>query len=630
MSSSNPNAEYVAINGMLGALDPHSVLFDPDQVRQFAEAIKNRFFGIGIVLDGWGDVPFVKEVRNGGPAAEAGVAACDQIFAIDGRSAAGLSFEQLIGLLRGEAGSTITVTFLRDERMLDLLMTRREISFPSATGRLLDGEVGCIKIDRFAKGTAAEVETTIANLRKAGARAWILDLRSNSGGLLAEAIRVASVFVPTGPIVTVVSDGGKTREAREARPVATEGGPVVVLIDQSTASASEIVASALQVRNRAAVLGRTSWGKGTVQVLFNILDGSQLKLTVAHYVTPGGVSLQSRGITPDVELLPIPIPRKGRVRLSEPDLEREAGLDRAFAPGRSARSAGISLRYVVATPNAEEEIAIAHDLLLATRTSNRWETLVRGKALLDERREAEEARIVRVLGEAGIDWSPGSSSSPPRLAIRCAERAAPAEPDRVLVDCEVKNDGSGDAFRVHGRTDALAYDLKDQEIVVGRVAAGTSRSLTFEGILAEDKAARVTYVPFAFSEQGGAAVECAPLRVEAPARPRPSKGSAAGPEIRIADGVRETQADAYPLGASIVDQLEVRDAWIRISNRRAGLERKKVMYRARPEAGPRDRMDLSSDVPLSAGLNEIGVCARGKELEQCETLFVFRLPPTPN
>jgi carboxyl-terminal processing protease len=634
---SKPNAEYVAINALLSTLDPHSLLLDQAQAREFATNLASRFFGIGIVFDSGGSgatgagpgIPVIMEVMKGGPAEEAGIAACDRILAVEDRWAAGLEWQDLAGLLRGPAGSPVWVTLQRDGIPKDFVVTRAEIKVASVSSRRLDRDVGLIRINWFVKGTGGEVRSAIAELKKAGATSWIFDLRLNPGGLLSQAIETASVFVRSGPIVTVVGEGGRDREVKQAQrkpPGILEEGPLVVLIGPTTASAAEVLTAALQIRNRAAVLGRTSFGKGSVQFLYDQADGSKLKLTIAHYLTPGGASLQSLGITPDIELVPAPVPRPGRIRLTEPDpLQREADLNRAFAPREAARRPKVSLRYLAATPDGEEEVRIARDLLVDTRAETREAALVRGGSSLNERRDAEDAKIAAALTEAGVDWSSGSSKEPPRLTVRCAQRALQAS-DRVPVDCEVRNDGAGDAFRVYGRAKGSAFDLKQEEIVVGRVPAGASRNVTIEGSLTEDPSPRVSYVPFAFSEEGGAPVEGAPLRIETLQRVRPSTGAAPPRlDIFVEAGPRETTLDVQRVRATISGG-GVRDAWVRISNQSAGLDRKKVTFQSRPPGGPPDRLELSSDVAVQPGLNQLGVCARGKDEERCETAFVFRLP----
>lgn len=596
-----------------------------------------RFSGIGIVFGPespgrTSGVPVVTKIFAGGPAEGAGIAICDRIVAVEDRWTRGMEWDEIVGLLMGPPGSPVWITLERDGSPRDVVMARAQIVVPSVKSRRLDGDVGLVEIERFGKGTAAEVRSAVADLKKSGVTAWILDLRKNPGGLLKEAVAAASVFVPSGPVVTVAGAGGRDREVKEAKPAAGEApekGPVFVLVGPWTASSAEVFSAALQSRNRAAVLGRTSFGKGSVQVLFDNADGSILKLTVAHYLPPGGASLQARGITPDVELDPVPVPREGRIRLTSSEtIQREADLGRAFQPRESARPSEISLRYLAATPDAEEEVRIASELLVATRAQARGDVFTRGMAFLEKRRSAEDSRVASALEEAGVDWSSGPSNDSLRLSVRCTQLGAPVR-DRVPVECEVRNDGAGDAFRVLGRVPPTSFDLAGEEIVVGRVPAGTSRKVKFDGVVADDPASRVSMVNLGFSREGGAAVEGATLRIEVPARPRPASESGQS-RLQIVPGAlpSETTGETVRAAAAIRDPGGVRDAWVSVSNRSAEVDRKKIAFVAQ-EGEPHDRLEFSSDVPLRPGLNEIRICARTPGEERCARSFVFRLPLKP-
>lgn len=631
--SSKPDAEYVAINGMLSTLDPHSLLLDPAEAKEFATNLASRFFGIGVTFDIGGSppsgappgIPVVLNVIKGGPAEAAGIEACDRILAVEDRWATGMDWMDLAGLLRGPGGSPVWVTLLRDGAVKDVVVTRGEIKVPSVTSRRLEGDVGLIRVQWFSEGTAAEVRSAVEALRKAGVTSWILDLRTNVGGLLRQAIDTASVFVRSGPIVTTVGEGGRKRAVSAAkRPPrgVLEEGPLVVLVGPATASAAEVLAAALQNRNRATLLGRTSYGKGSVQVLYDEKDGSKLKLTVGLYFTPGGASLQARGIAPDVELVPVPVPGPGRVRLAGADPPREADLDRAFAPRQASGRSAFSTRYLAATPDGEEEVRLAHDFLLATRAFARGDALARGRAFLEARQGAEEAKVVAALSSAGVDWSEGPQQGGADLGIRCAQ-SAPSKGDHLPLECEIRNGGPNDAFRVVGRARPPAFDLRGEEVVVGRVPAGESRKVTLDGRLAEEPSARVAWVTFAFSGQGESAQDVR-LRIEASARPLPARAGPPSPiAIRVDPGPAETADRVRPLRASI-RAPGLRDAWIRVSNEEARLDRKKVAYVARADATDAP-LEIVTDVPLASGLNEIGVCSRSGVEQRCETAFIYRL-----
>jgi len=623
-ATARPIPEYVAINGMLSTLDPHSILFDPREAREFRTQVGNLLSGIGITIDATDSsvLPLIRKVWDGGPAQGAGVAVCDQILAVEGRGALGVSIDDLIDHIKGPTGTELWITLLREGVPREFRITRGQLKLPSVTTRLLEGGVGLIQIDHFGKGTAAEVETGMADLRAKGAQAWLLDLRLNPGGVLSEAVRTASIFVPSGPLVTIVDDQGG-RDVRDAVPTSRDTGPLAILIGPYTASAAELLTGALQNRDRAVVLGRTSFGKGSVQELFDYKDGSLLKLTQALYFAPGGVSLQSRGVLPDIELVPVPVPRAGRIRLSEPEPEREADLAGAFAAREPVRRAGTSISYLAASPDADEEIEIARAFLLAAPNRSRGEALGSVKPFFDQTRLDEDASIVRVLEQAGVDWSPRTSGDPPKLAVLCVQRAPAPGEERARIECDVRNEGPGDAYRVIGRVQSR-FDLAGEEVVVGREESGKTRSVTIEGLLAAAPEPRVTYVPVEFSQDGGGLASSVLLRVETPGRPSKSASTGAlRPEIRIEDDVRETSDDTYRLRASIRDPGRG-GAWVRVSNRQAGIDRKKVAYERSEGTASGPALPIVADVPLAPGLNEIGVCVQAEQGDACERKYVFR------
>ena len=221
--SSKPNAEYVAINGILATLDPHSLLLDPTEAREMATMIASRLFGIGVVFDSRGSpatgaepgVPVVMTVIKGGPAEEAGIGVCDRILAVEDQWATNLDWQDLSRLIRGPVGSPVWLTLRHDGAVKDVVVTRAEVKFATVESRRLDGDVGLVRIFGFGGSTGAEVRSALESLKKDGARSFILDLRQNAGGLLAQAIETASIFVRSGPIVSTVGEGDAS--ARRAR-----------------------------------------------------------------------------------------------------------------------------------------------------------------------------------------------------------------------------------------------------------------------------------------------------------------------------------------------------------------------------------------------------------------------------
>jgi carboxyl-terminal processing protease len=293
------DAGYAAIEGMLRVLgDPFTRLLLPGSGR--GEARPGGYSGVGVVLDLEVRPPMVVEVIDGSPAQRAGLRRGDLIMEIDGRSTLTMPPEEVIGRLRGLPGTSVVVRVRRSGAEWTVTLVRELIGLRQTAFRLW-GAVGYLRLEEFAAGAGEEVAAVTAELQRRGARGLILDLRGNPGGFLDEAVAVASVFLQQGTVAILVG-----REGRRSRLDASPGGfkftgPVVVLVDGRTASAAEMVAGALADAGRP-VVGKRTFGKGTVQELRRLPGGAVLQLTVARYLTPSGASVEGRGILPQVEV----------------------------------------------------------------------------------------------------------------------------------------------------------------------------------------------------------------------------------------------------------------------------------------------------------------------------------------
>lgn len=296
-----------AINGMLTSLDPHSSYLNAKDAEDMTTQTRGEFGGLGIEVtqeDG-----FVKVIApmDDTPAAAAGIQAGDFITHVDGESVQGLTLDQSVDLMRGEVGSEIVITVVRKDiaEPFDVSIIRDTIKIVAVKGRLV-GDTMVLRITAFSDQTFTGLQDAIAkNIKEAGGidkiNGFVVDLRNNPGGLLKQAILVSDAFLDKGEIV---STRGRTAED-STRDNATpgdlaEGKPMVVLINGGSASASEIVAGALQDQRRAIVVGTKSFGKGSVQTLLPLKDGGQMRLTTARYYTPSGRSIQSLGVMPDI------------------------------------------------------------------------------------------------------------------------------------------------------------------------------------------------------------------------------------------------------------------------------------------------------------------------------------------
>jgi carboxyl-terminal processing protease len=295
-----------AINGMLSSLDPHSAYLPPDNFQDLREQTKGEFGGLGIEVTM--ENGFVKVVSpiDDTPAAKAGLEAGDFITHIDGESVLGLSLSDAVDKMRGEIGSEIVVTINREgaEEPFDVSIIRDIIKIRAVRARV-EGNVGILRITTFNEQTYDNLEAGIVELKeKIGEdkiAGYIVDLRNNPGGLLSQAISVSDAFLETGEIVSTRGRDLEEADRVNARPGdLTNGKPIVVLINGGSASASEIVAGALQDQRRAILLGAKTFGKGSVQTVMRLGDKGAMKLTTARYYTPSGRSIQSLGIEPDI------------------------------------------------------------------------------------------------------------------------------------------------------------------------------------------------------------------------------------------------------------------------------------------------------------------------------------------
>ncbi len=286
-----------AIEGMLGVLDPHSVYISAKNMERVNEDIRGSFEGIGIEFTIINDTINVVSPIAGGPSEQLGIMAGDKIIKIDDEPAIGLKNEDVIRKLRGPKGTKVKVTILRPgvKEPIDYVITRDKISIYSVDAAVMvTKDVGYISINRFSETTDREFKDAVQKLKTQGMKKLVLDLRNNPGGLLSEAVKVADEFLPKGKLIVYTK--GRLPEYNEEFYATNEGTleniPVVILVNQGTASGSEIIAGAIQDWDRGLIVGDTTFGKGLVQRQFPLNDGSAIRLTTARYYTPSGRLIQ--------------------------------------------------------------------------------------------------------------------------------------------------------------------------------------------------------------------------------------------------------------------------------------------------------------------------------------------------
>ncbi len=521
--------EYAAINGLLAPLDPHTILLDPKEHSDLGVKTRGQFGGVGLEIAPDERRIRVVNVLPGGPADKAGLKSGDLILEIDAQSTVNMKGVDAQQLLRGPVDTEVTVKLQRGDKLLTLTITRAIIKVESVTGELLPDNIGYLKITTFQQNTGEQARVAIEKMltrlgESAGSdksdksatpelRGLVIDMRGNSGGLLAQAIEVLDHVVTKGELVIVRSASGRESESARAEVLVKPEVSVVALIDEKSASASEIVAGSLKHTGRGLVVGRSSFGKGTVQLLVpRQMYGQEqaLKLTVAEYFVAGEQPVQTTGVEPDLPLLPVQMtPLAGIVNFY--DLERfERQRERAqvaHLPSakhereydkHAATRGDRYLRYFL-DPNGgsarrargdaivegerlglleDPEIRIAHAVADAvsgiTDPQQRDGTL---KALRERLVLEEDAAIAKGLAASKIDWrgAPGVHGTPELALTASVVGEGPTRAGSPFVlHMEITNRGDTPAERVHVSTHCLQDELDGIELMLGRLEPGQS------------------------------------------------------------------------------------------------------------------------------------------------------------
>jgi len=293
--------ERAAVEGMLSALDDRwSAYYAPGDFARFEQVLSGSYSGIGVwVHRGAGGELQVLSVQPASPAAKAGLRPRDVLVRVASSSVVGRSVADVVTRLRGDAGSTVTVQVRRGRALMTMRLRRATVADDDVGASMVTAHVERLRVAAFTRGVGRWVRGQVERARAHHVTGLILDLRNDPGGLLDEAVETASVFLDGGPVVGYQQRGSAPR-VLDALGAGDTGIPLVVLVDGGTASAAEIVAAALQDRGRAVLIGSRTFGKGSVQAPSRLSDGSALELTIGHYVTPSGRSLDGVGIEPDV------------------------------------------------------------------------------------------------------------------------------------------------------------------------------------------------------------------------------------------------------------------------------------------------------------------------------------------
>jgi carboxyl-terminal processing protease len=491
--------EYALVNGVLDTLDPHSLLLPPEASREMDVDNQGEFGGLGITIVLREGRLTIEYPLKDTPAERAGLLPDDHISRIDGQSTINMSLSEAVALLRGLVGEPVDIEVKREgePKPLAIRIVREAIRINPVESDVLEGGVGYVSIKNFHQKVESDLHTELTRMNRetGGLRGLVLDLRSNPGGFLSQAVAAADTFLWDGTIVSTVDGNGRKGEERTARAGGAESDyPIVVLVNANSASASEIVAGALRNNERAVIVGERTFGKGSVQNLHQFFDESKLKITISEYLTPGDKSIQSVGIPADIQLNPSIIePADGEaepvVRLYWRErTRREADLDHHLAQkSLHVEEPVYELRYVLdadretrrtAELNLSEdyEVQFARDLILSSPSYHRSEILAAAAKVVSEHERRGQETLQKAFKEIGIDWSSGAGVTDPQLDVRVG-----VEGDDLLkvgieqqVYLEVTNRGKEPIFRLAAVAEENEV-LDGREFFFGRLNPGETR-----------------------------------------------------------------------------------------------------------------------------------------------------------
>ncbi len=583
------DVEMTATNGMLYTLDPHSVLLDIDSFKDMRMTTQGKFGGLGIVIemDRKSRIT-VKKPMPDTPAMRIGIKAKDHIVRINNESTMNMTLQEAVDRLRGEVGSPVDVyieraglaapkklTIVRDYIRPPAIDPPPRILSVHAPGQPAS-KVGYFRIVSFSANTESDLGKALSYFEHEKVKGIVMDLRGNPGGLYDQAQKVADAFIDAGVLVSMVGPGGSQRKDEHASRGGDVRVPLAVLVSQTSASASEIVAGALKNLDRGVVIGEPTFGKGSVQMLFDIPspvafgrrsaeDKLGLKLTTAQYLTPGDVSIQGVGVTPDIELDRMRVEKKrdeawislqpSSKRRQESDYEWHLENPNAQKDARPLET----LSYLYVPPAgkdtrphddadetesaAEEEevedpdearidfpIELARDLVAQAKSFRRQELLSQAKAFLDKVRAEQDRKLTAALEKLGVDWSHGPATPPPgtveaTLTLLGAERAGGAQPvaagETVKIRGAVKNVGSTTVHRVRAvlRSANLLFD--ENEMVFGKIAPGATKTYDLAVRVPRNSLTRTDVIAAELSGEGGLHAGRAEMTLNIAGKPRP-------------------------------------------------------------------------------------------------------------
>jgi len=530
-----PDIEYAALEGMLNKLDPHSSFLPPKVYKEFRIGTKGTFGGLGIVISIKDGDLIVISPLEGTPAWRAGMKAGDKIVQIGDESTINMSLTDAVNKLRGKVGTKVRIVISRPgtSSPFSVTLTRAVINIDSVQSTTLAAngkKIGYVKVKSFQSNTDDDFMKALAAFHKEGKiDGLILDLRNNPGGLLNQAIDLVDHFLSSGTIVTTVASHNVLMDKEDANPYDLQPDyPMIILINEGSASASEIVAGALMAHDRAVIMGHRSFGKGSVQTLFEIGQDSAVKLTIAKYLPAGTMSIQSVGITPDIELIPKTVDRK-QMDLVEDEVPSEADLEKHLEKtgetlGKSEYRIGyykpfedtkddtaLRMREYSKVPDVAEDFAVqlAKKLLASVVSSTRKNILKEIKKPLLTAEEEQNKIIFRKLAALGIDWStiPKEKKSQLQVKYNLMRSGIPIKTAQAGTEIQLElvatNIGKGEFGRLLAVGQSESPLLKNKEFVFGKLIPGQTRSWQIPLEIPESMPAQDLIMELSFHEENG-------------------------------------------------------------------------------------------------------------------------------
>lgn len=504
------DVEYAVIDEMLETLDRHSGIITPQIYKEFMVETEGSFGGLGIVIGIRDGQLTVIAPIEGTPAYNVGIKPNDRIVQIEDESTVNMSLIEAVGKLRGPKGTSANVYITRvgfpEPKKFSIVRDTIKIESVEAYG--LGNGVGYIRIRDFQRNTLDSLRAALRSLKKSdnNLRGIILDLRGNPGGLLDQAERISNLFLKSGVIVTTWT-GDSKKPYRAVHEDYEFGGKIVILADFGSASASEIVAGALKNNERAVLVGERTFGKGSVQQIFELNDGSALKLTIAHYLTPGDISIQDIGITPDVELDPVmvsidkPFDTPSQDHLRERlDGQKKTYVENKEKPvysiiyletpkdnkkdGEETPEEALSREEKRKKIEGDFSVKVAKDILSGSNLLSRKEILNQIQGEIKQISESEGKKIEERWQKAGIDWSVGDKTlGAPEISVKITPTPTKVKSgEKLRIRAEVENTGTAPLYRLRAITTSDNPVFDGKEFIFGKLSPGQQKewSATFE------------------------------------------------------------------------------------------------------------------------------------------------------